>query len=373
MSDRPSTNTEGRERMIRISVSLPEREFAVLESISSRYAESSGIKVELRNREPEEPGQGLMTDLTAGDRPDIVMTDGNRVLELASGGYLLPVDIYQSVPGDTPLPRLLSQVQWNGYGWGVPLDIDPMVIVYAPERLRELGLGGPPGSREEWQQLLAAAGKQGKYMLSIDPRSPYGMGALLESLGSGLAEADPELLEWIRGARSRMYYSASDRPELWERLHTGEVAAAIVPLSAWSGHSSSGLAASALSAGSAPEALQSRCFALSAQSSSPEEAVAWVTHMTSAAVQREWGEQTGRLPALDEMYRRPQLDASGMSPIQPSQLLEEAALPQTAGLHWSRLAAAVTAFLTGKLDTAGYGKEAGLWTHERVAQPASSF
>lgn len=82
------------------------------------------------------------------------MLDGHSIYDLATRGYLLPVDIYQSVPGSTPLPMLIPQMQWNGYNWGVPLDIDPYVLVYSPERLAGMGVAEVPGSLEQWNELL---------------------------------------------------------------------------------------------------------------------------------------------------------------------------------------------------------------------------
>lgn len=132
-----------------IRVSLSSLEFSVLQRISNNYSLSSGVSVQLTNVNTEEDGASqVREELTVGDSPDIVMLDGHSIFDLASRGYLLPVDIYQSVPGSTPLTMLIPQMQWNGYDWGVPLDIDPMYWYILRSGLRN---GGCPGHRQVWK------------------------------------------------------------------------------------------------------------------------------------------------------------------------------------------------------------------------------
>lgn len=192
-----------------IRVSLSSLEFSVLQRISQNYSLSSGVSVQLTNVDAEEDGAAqVREELTVGDSPDIVMLDGHSIFDLASRGYLLPVDIYQSVPGSTPLTMLIQQMQWNGYDWGVPLDIDPYVLVYSPQRLAEWGLSGAPSSLEEWNGLLGRLnGEETKehYLLAMDTRNPYGYAAVLHSMGGRLLSMSEAQAAWTEAARGYFF------------------------------------------------------------------------------------------------------------------------------------------------------------------------
>lgn len=187
----------------------------------------------------------MRDELTIGTSPDIVMLDGHSIYDLATRGYLLPVDIYQSVPGSTPLTMLIPQMQWNGYNWGVPLDIDPYVLVYSPERLAGFGFAEVPASLEQWNELLGRLKEdpeKKRYLLAMDTRNPYGYAAVLHSMGSSLRSASLEQAQWTEAARSYLYLTSRVNKEIWELLQDGKLAVAAVPLSEWKKHGNSTLA-----------------------------------------------------------------------------------------------------------------------------------
>ncbi|WP_410514500.1 extracellular solute-binding protein [Paenibacillus sp. BR2-3] len=356
----PSSGEKGNVGPLRITVSLSDAEFRELQFISGRYTLSSGVRVELINRDSDSSHATLLNDLTVGDSPDIIMTDGRNILDLATRGYLLPVDVYQRTPGSTPLTGLIPLLQWNGYDWGVPLDIDPYVFVYSPERLAELGIEKLPRSLEEWSSLLQNVRKtKGKSLLALDTRNPYGYSAFLKSVGSHLLSEDSAPLEWTQEARSDFYLTSRYNEDVWDMLQEGTLTVAALPLSEWQTHGSANLAVEAPlieSNDNGLDSLESRCFAVSAQSLYPEEAVNWLSYITSRPAQLEWLELTGRLPALDELYRS---GLPGMDPLpfRADILLTDDTAPveQTKG-GWSKVSAAVASLLTSKMDAAGYKK-----------------
>ncbi|MEK4060129.1 MULTISPECIES: sugar ABC transporter substrate-binding protein [unclassified Paenibacillus] len=359
-SERPDSGETGNVQSLRIRVSLSSEELRELERISRNYTLSSGIEVVLSNVDSEESAEVLKQDLTTGDSPDIVMTDGRNISDLATRGYLLPVDVYQSVPGSAPLTLLIPQMQWNGYDWGVPLDIDPYVLVYSPARLAELGLSEAPKSLEQWSGLLKHLREkqdQEQYILAMDTRNPYGYSAVLESMGASLTSENAAMLEWTQNARSSFYLTSRYNKEIWNMLQEGKVAVAALPLSEFQKHGNSSLAVEVLLPGGSSkgyEAMYSRFFALPAESSNPEAAVKWLAYITSSSAQLEWLENTGRLPALDELYRSglPEMDRL---PFDSGVLLTDEAITEERPVgSWSELSTAVAMLLTGKLDAAGY-------------------
>ncbi|MCE3202570.1 extracellular solute-binding protein [Paenibacillus sonchi] len=359
-SERPASGDKDRIQSLNIRVSLSNEEFNELQRISNNYSLSSGTQVNLSNVDSGEADGVLKQDLTIGNSPDIVMTDGRSITDLATQGYLLPVDIYQSVPGSAPLTTLIPQMQWNGYDWGVPLDIDPYVLVYSPQHLSELGIAGLPRSLEQWNALLKVIREhpdKRQYLLAMDTRNPYGYSAVLESMGGSLQSVNPALLEWTKYAGSHFYLTRNTNTEIWNKLQDGTIAVAALPLSEWQLHGNSSLAAEAPltdSSGLRYEAIHSRFFALPAQSGNPEAAVQWLAYVTSSSAQLEWLKNTGRLPALDELYRSG-LPESVKLPFDTALLFtDEADLEHESAGGWTELSAAVTQLLTGKLDPAGY-------------------
>jgi ABC-type glycerol-3-phosphate transport system substrate-binding protein len=357
-SDFPDSGKVGTVDNLQITVALSPEEFTELKALSSSYTLSSGVKVELKNIDLADAEEILLRDLTIGDSPDIIMTDGRNILDLAKHGYLLPIDVYRSVPGSAPLTRLISQMQWNGYDWGVPLDIDPYVLVYSPQRLTQLGMSSLPRSVGEWDTMLQNLRKeQGKYLLAMDNRNPYGLAALLEAMGTSLMNATQEPLDWIEKGLNNIYFGNRYDVELWNMLQDGSIAVAALPFSEWQKHGNASLKAEALLSASSTggiDSIYSRSFALPAQSEHPEEAVKWLAFITGTASQSDWMDSTGGLPALDEMYRSG--PPSGVKlPFDTKLLLAEETAPgkEPEG-GWNKIVEAVYLFLNGKLNAAEF-------------------
>lgn len=342
-----------------IQVTLSGDEFRELTRISNNYTLSTGVQVTLSNTPTNQSLDELKEELTTGANPDIVMTAGRNIPDLATRGYLLPVDVYRSVPGSAPLTALIPQMQWNGYDWGVPLDVDPYVLVYSKSRLSELGMTQAPRSLEQWNLLLGsllADNSKPQYLLSMDSLEPYGYSLLLESMGLSLEEVTDEALIWTEQARSYFYLTGKTNTQVWEMLGDGTLALAAVPVSEWRRHGNSTMGAEAPAAagnGQSYEAMDSRFFALPAESGNPEAAVDWLGYMTSSTAQLEWLRSTERLPALDELYRSGAADIPWL-PFDPGVLLADEAAAGASTQDEQNRAAAVSQFLTGKLDTAGY-------------------
>jgi ABC-type glycerol-3-phosphate transport system substrate-binding protein len=358
-STHPSSGKEGTIDSLRIRVSLNSEEFRELQLLSNRYTLTSGVKVVLSNVETEDAEEVLKHDLTIGDSPDIVMADGRSILDWATRGYLLPVDVYQSIPGSAPLTQLIPLMQWNGYNWGVPLDIDPYVLVYSPQRLAELGFSALPRSLEEWNTLFQNVLKaQRKYLLTMDTRNPYGLAAVIESMNSSLLSNNQEVINWTQNARSYFYLTSRFNEDVWDMLQGGSVAVAALPLSEWQKHGNSSLTAESpltINNGKRLESYSSRSFALPAQSQSPKEAVNWLAFITSEDSQMEWLDSTGSLPALEVLYRSEHPFKYKLPfGVDIILLTDETAPEDESKGGWSKIVEAVFLLLTGKIDAVGY-------------------
>lgn len=118
LSELPDAKDKNNVTSLNIRVSMSGAELKALQRISSNYTLSTGIQVSISNVDNEENAVMLKQELATRESPDIIMTDGRNIPDLATRGYLLPVDVYQSVPGSAPLTALIPQMQWNGYDWG---------------------------------------------------------------------------------------------------------------------------------------------------------------------------------------------------------------------------------------------------------------
>ncbi|NJJ41064.1 extracellular solute-binding protein [Paenibacillus apii] len=347
---------KGEPAHLRISVSLSDDELGELQKISDQYTRLSGVTTQLKNLGEAAGDAALMKELTIGDSPDIVMTDIHQIGELARQGYLLPADVYESSPGGTPLASLLPLLQWNGYVWGVPLDIDPYVFVFSPERLKELEAEALPNSLDEWNRLLEQTHqKSGKYVLAMEAGSAYGLSAFMESIGSGLFPVSRKALDWVVQNHGSIYLTDGGKGDLWNWLREGKVAAAVVRLSEWKKNEGAALTAELprTDGQTGERLLYSRGFALSAQSRSPEAAAGWLSYVTSEKAQRDWLENTGRLPGVAEPYSSGltggafPFDAGGL-------LMDGGGLGGTPKAGWSEITSAAGLLLAGKVNAEGY-------------------
>ncbi|AIQ13925.1 extracellular solute-binding protein [Paenibacillus durus] len=358
-SQSSSLRQKGEPAHLRISVSLSNKEFRELQKISGHYALSTGVTVELSNLGEAAGEDALMNELTIGNRPDIVMTEAHHIKELAQQGFLLPVDVYRSSPGGTPLPPLQPLLQWNGYVWGMPLDIDPYVFVYSLKVMGELGVEALPRTLDQWTRLLEQSFKKpNTYVLAMDAGSAYGVSAFLESVSSSLYPGSRDALDWIGQARSSIYLTDGQDDSVWNMLREGKIAAAVLPLSEWQESGGGDLAAEAPWLGDAvgEETLYSRTFSLSAQTRSPKAAADWLSYITSARSQLDWLAGTGRLPAAEEAYRGGLPGGDSLPFDAGSLLMGGGGLAGEPQADWSEITSAAGLLLTGKLDAAGYIK-----------------
>ena len=108
-----------------------------------------------------------MLHMSLGEGPDIILTDSHYIKALAMTGYLLPVDASQTtMTGEDTLNGLLPQLQWNGYQWGMPFDIDPYIVTWQTKGKDGTSFNMPK-SRQAWQEYLEL--HKTSSVLSFDP------------------------------------------------------------------------------------------------------------------------------------------------------------------------------------------------------------
>ncbi|MNP14255.1 Bacterial extracellular solute-binding protein [compost metagenome] len=247
-----------------------------------------------------------MASLAIGDGPDVLLLESEWIKDFASKGYLLPVESYlKNTPGSNILRLLLPTVEWNGYQWATPFDMDPYVFVWQPKTLAEMGIVNPPITNKEWVNLLdKQMDRDGKSLLGINAGEPYALATLLGGMGANILQTNDESLLWLEQAIPHMNIISNNKQEAWQLLLDGEMPLYLSTYSEARSVRADGLEVEFPGNfyNESPFYLRSRSFAVSSQSTISEQSAEWISFMTSSPIQQEWFDQTDRLPSLSLMY-----------------------------------------------------------------------
>ncbi|MFE0556156.1 extracellular solute-binding protein [Paenibacillus sp. NPDC058910] len=294
---------------IKVGVQLNPDELRQLKALNERFMEETGAEIEITPLETSETQkESFLLEMSLGEGPDIVLTDSHLIKALAMSGCLLPVDASQgAMPGEDILNGLLPPLQWNGYQWGMPFDIDPYIMTWQTK-----GKGGEPfkvpESRQAWQEYLER--HKVSPVLSFDWNDPYAFGAAVHLLEGDPSKPDQEVLDMLIRNHGRVTESAQGSTEVdvngQESTISGKVEAAVVigPYSSFSNQEDVGVSL-ALAMGKAhldTPVVRTRSFAVAAHTESSALAMKWITYMTGKAMQREWSRAAGTLPVISELY-----------------------------------------------------------------------
>ncbi|MCV4229778.1 extracellular solute-binding protein [Virgibacillus sp. LDC1] len=294
---------------IKVGVQLNPDELRQLKALNERFMEETGAEIEITPLEISETHkESFLLEMSLGEGPDIVLTDSHFIKALAMNGCLLPVDSSQgTMPGEDILNGLLPPLQWNGYQWGMPFDIDPYIMTWKTK-----GKDGEPfkvpESRQAWQEYLKL--NKVSPILSFDWNDPYAFGAAVHLLEGDPSKPDHEVLDMLirnHGARAESVQDATDAEDNGQASTTSgktEAAVVIEPYSSFSDQDTDGVSL-ALAMGKAQldtPVVRTRSFAVAAHTESSSLAMKWITYMTGKEMQREWSRAAGTLPVISELY-----------------------------------------------------------------------
>jgi multiple sugar transport system substrate-binding protein len=102
----------------------------------------------------------LLTQIAAGDAPDIMQIGDDAVPMFVEKGAFLPLDdfITGNYPLDTSIyqPVVLQPGQWDGHQYMLPKDFTPLAVYYNKKIFDEYGVGYPQEGWT-WQDMLETA------------------------------------------------------------------------------------------------------------------------------------------------------------------------------------------------------------------------
>ncbi|MFC5532163.1 extracellular solute-binding protein [Cohnella yongneupensis] len=200
-----------------VVVAMDEASFKLLaeQNIAFRHKHSD-ITVTLTRIDPEDAHRYFERASSLEEAADVMLLKSEWVNEFAASGYLLPADAaFVGKALTEQFDALSSLVKWNGsLMWGVPLNIDPYVLVWNETLLREwLGDGVTlPLTPEQWGTVAArstgSSSATGAAVdapitdsdasqktagpiswLTIDPYDPYALLSWLENVSGQRTDA----------------------------------------------------------------------------------------------------------------------------------------------------------------------------------------
>lgn len=320
----PEQQVQQETGQIRVAVQMDESDFRRLDEMNRQFMDTYSVEVELVNIPSTETYEVYQRRLIKlGESPDVLLVDNTSVRRFVADGYLLPTESYYpaSLSGEV-LGLALLPNEWNGYVWGVPLDIDPYVFAYSAAELKQFGLEHVPASQADWNTLLAAYLQQApdSPLLGLDYQDPYAVMTLLWQLAGGSAIEDttfpfvadeniPLLLqqmELLRPGLVDLNGGQSSDAKAWQPLLNGDLPMILAPASEivkqMAGPSSVSIWLPDLKPKRRASWVSGRSYVVSSQTEHPKAAGMWISEMTSAMNQPHWYEATGHLPVIKRMY-----------------------------------------------------------------------
>lgn len=285
---------------IQIAVQLSGKELDKLKQMNEEFMKETGAVVEIIPMESIESNEeAFIGQMNLGEGPDVLLVDSEWIKSLAVKGYLLPIDASQAVVPDSQLlGGLLPPVQWNGYQWGIPFDMDPYVLVWRPEGDQsEL-----PSNRKAWLDFKKNNGNRSVF--ALDPEDPYAFAAAVYTLGGDPEQPDKEVLSMLVPPAGDSWLNLTDVGVAnTANTKEDEGDGASIAIGAYSlfGRNlpdGSRLILVGENSNLQQPVVKTRSFAVTAQSESPSLAMAWIAEMTSIDTALEWTEATGKLAAI---------------------------------------------------------------------------
>lgn len=282
---------------IKIGVQMEDREFQELVRLNMDMIKTSGARADITQLDDfGDDIESLIRILSLGEGPDVLLIDSHWIKPLAMKGLLLPMEASQAVAPDSQLPAgLLEPVQWNGFQWGIPFDMDPYVLAWKTDIAGEQ----LPENRKGWQSLKKK--QDGKPLFSLDPRDPYAFAAVIHTLGGNPEKPEQEVLDLlINPAAPAPWFTfrESSLDLVWGREDASPVI--VAPLSAVRGEYAAGyrVGMPPEDGGNGRTVVRSRSFVVTAQRDSVVPAMSWISEITSPSRSEKWTKASGMLSAV---------------------------------------------------------------------------
>ncbi len=306
--------------IIRIAVSMQEAEYQYWTASNEKFEiNHPSIKIEMTNFPIASAYDSWKEASQIGDPFDIMLLDNNRVREFAGRGYLLPADgIFTGDSLADQLEALTDLLKWNGSLWGVPLDSDPMLVVWQRELLKSAALNTPP---KDWSNFKAVmntlhASNPNLEWLNILPADSSQIIAWLGAFKQD-SESAVNLLPFNETTKQQLRFAADNakfisdldpflkKTELMQKFESGTLLSSVMPWSVYQSISDEQRKQIMVGNQTGPIGWSGgRSFVLSSQLEDLDSARLWINEMTSAGKQLDRYSRFMRLPARVSAYSK---------------------------------------------------------------------
>lgn len=312
---------ETRSAELHIVAAMKEDEFKQLEMKHAAHADSRPHHVYTLERiEPSTAAIEIRDRARTGMVPDIMLLPNTAITEFAATGYLAKAEdsMLGQFESSHITTAIAAQVRWNGSAWGIPVDIDPYVLVYHADSnlgsgewpvaatyaevaawLKERHAGTIQAEAVEWvftkqdASLFAAIGAEAFRQEGMPTDMPSGSELPEELQAEGI---------WKQGdgGSISLRLTADSYEAVLEQIAEGRALLAPVPLSALQQFAG----ASLLKAAVLPESRDGwsgswqpgRSFAVSSKTMYQREAFEWIQAINDASFQLDVMRQGGGIP-----------------------------------------------------------------------------
>ena len=144
------SGSESRNHLTFTTYELPDN--AVLEALIRRYErQNPGVTIELQRVPGGNYWPQLEARLAAGEGPDIVRINYQRLKKYSAGGALVDVtEVFDERYGEEFVPAIWQAVRQDGKTWGLPHHTDTFATFYNTRSFEGLGIEVPQTLEESW-------------------------------------------------------------------------------------------------------------------------------------------------------------------------------------------------------------------------------
>jgi len=329
------------EAKLRVGLAVTEEEFQYWQQMNEQFMEQHPkMHVELTNYAEQDARTGWIREAQVGSSNDLLLMDNTMIREFVVAGYLSPLDdLFTGLSLADHLEALTDPLKWNGYIWGLPIDCDPVMIVWQAELLRSAGGGIAPTDWNAFKamvtklksldpalQALSIGSAEGSRILTwlgaFNNSDALGKETSIANLAALGSQAITQLQFWAEQVAGGAPVLSEDRNTWMNKVKSRQVLAAVMP---WSEYRTIPPAERKLLQLSDPRNPLSwaggRSLVLTSQSAEADAAKRWIEAMSAPDAQLLRYNKWGKLPARKSLYNGSLFELTRNDAPPPDELL----------------------------------------------------
>ncbi|WP_128896024.1 ABC transporter substrate-binding protein [Longirhabdus pacifica] len=301
LDDAMNVSTMDEVKQLSVTLSLSVEEFAALQSITDNFMlANNDIRVELINLEQVDVYEKIKQSLLIQDTSDIVLLENDWIREFASLGVLADANAFGSL-SDLIYSPLYPSIQWNGYTWAVPKNMDPYVLVLNESKSLEYDIPLPIKNADDFVKVYTTLREEEVYKsgLYVNIQSPYELITFLSLMDSTegnfnpfielIGEQQENIINMEYMAVNDVFSSSEDDEVPLQKIKDGTYMMQFVPLSDYIRYGQGDenvvmqpVPVFTLLENEIAGFMHGTSYSISSSSSNKDEAMEWISYVTSS-------------------------------------------------------------------------------------------